>query len=68
MMNTIAMIMIIIIILLIILIIIIITIIMIIAGNRNLKRTHSLLIDDLRVYQQNHEKLKMVNKAIVKAN
>ena len=37
-------------------------------GNRNLKRTHSLFIDDLKVYQQNHEKLKMVNETIVKAS
>ena len=37
-------------------------------GNRNLKRTHSLFIDDLKVYQQNHEKLKMVNVTIVKGS
>ena len=37
-------------------------------GNRNLKRTHSLFINDLKVYQQNHEKLKMVNETIVKAS
>ena len=36
-------------------------------GNRNLKRTHSLFIYDLKVYQQNREKLKMVNETIVKA-
>ena len=35
-------------------------------GNRNLKRTHSLFIDDLKLYQQNHWKLKIVNKTIVK--
>ena len=32
------------------------------SGNRNLKRTHSLFIDDLKVYQQNPEKLKIVNE------
>ena len=37
-------------------------------GNRNLKRTHSLFINDLKIYQQNHEKLKMVNETIVKAS
>ena len=37
-------------------------------GNRNLKRTHSLFINDLKVYQQNHEKLKMVNETIVKVS
>ena len=37
-------------------------------GSRNLERTHSLFIDDLKIYQQNHEKLKMVNKSIVKAS
>ena len=34
----------------------------------NLKMIHSLFIDDLKVYQQNHEKLKMVNETIVKAS
>jgi hypothetical protein len=37
-------------------------------GSRLLKRTHSLFIDDLKVYQQNHETLKMVNDMIVKAS
>ena len=37
-------------------------------GNKNLKRTHSLFVDHLKVYQQNHEKLKMVNETIVKAS
>ena len=37
-------------------------------GSRNLKRTHSVFIDDLKVYQQSHEKLKMVNENIVKAS
>ena len=37
-------------------------------GERNVKRTHSFFIDDLKVYQQNHEKLKAVNETIVKAS
>jgi len=37
-------------------------------GDRNLKRTHSLFIDDLKVYQQSHEKLKETNETIVKAS
>ena len=37
-------------------------------GERNLKRTHSFFIDDLKVYQQNHERLKAVNETIVKAS
>ena len=37
-------------------------------GNRNLKRTHSLSMDHLKVYQQNHEKMKMVNETIVKTS
>ena len=37
-------------------------------GNRNLKRTHSLFMDHLKVYQQNHEKTKMVNETIVKTS
>jgi hypothetical protein len=37
-------------------------------GNRIVKRTHSLFIDDLKVYQQNHSKLKMVNDTIVQAS
>ena len=37
-------------------------------GNRNLKRSHSLFINDLKVYQQNHRKLKIVNETIVKAS
>ena len=37
-------------------------------SNRNLNRTRRLLINDLKVYQQNHKKLKMVNEIIVKAS
>ena len=37
-------------------------------GERNLKRTHSLFIDDLKVYQQNHKKLEIANEMIVKAS
>ena len=37
-------------------------------GNRNLKRTHGLFSDDLKVYQHDHEKLKIVNETIVKAS
>ena len=36
-------------------------------SNKNLKITHSLFINDLNVYQQKHEKMKMVNETIVKA-
>ena len=38
------------------------------SGNRNLKRTHSLFMDHLKVYQQNHEKMKMVDETIVKTS
>ena len=37
-------------------------------GNRSLKRTHSLFIDDLKVYQRDHNKLKIANEVIVKAS
>lgn len=37
-------------------------------GSRLLKKTHSLFIDDLKIYQHNHEKLKVVNDMIVKAS
>ena len=36
-------------------------------NNKNLKITHSLFINDLIVYQQKHEKMKMVNETIAKA-
>ena len=38
------------------------------AGRRNIKRTHSLFIDDLKVYASSHENLKLVNETIVKAS
>ena len=37
-------------------------------GRKDLKKMHSLFIDDLKVYQENHEKLKIVNETIVKAS
>ena len=38
------------------------------AGQRETKRTHSLFIDDLKVYQRNHAKLEIANEIIVKAS
>ena len=35
-------------------------------GRRCIKRTHSLFIDNLKVYQGNHQKLEIANKTIVK--
>ena len=37
------------------------------ADNRIVRRTHSLFIDDLKVYQENHDRLKSVNEMIVPA-
>ena len=37
-------------------------------GNRTAKRTHSLFIDDLKVYQESHNSLKNVNEVIVQAS
>ena len=37
-------------------------------GERSVKRTHSLFIDGLKVYQENHKKLEIVNEIIVKAS
>ena len=37
-------------------------------GERNHKRTHCLFIDDLKVYQENHEKLEIANELIIKAS
>ena len=37
-------------------------------GARTVKRTHSLFIDDLKVYQENHELLEATNEALVKAS
>ena len=39
-----------------------------IPGDRIMKRTHSLFIDDLKVYQEKHSNLEAVNETIVKAN
>ena len=36
--------------------------------DRQVKRTHSLFIDDLKTYQENHQKLEIVNEMIVKAS
>jgi hypothetical protein len=37
-------------------------------GERHLARTHSLFIDDLKVYQTNHKQLEIVNDTIVQAS
>jgi hypothetical protein len=37
-------------------------------GNRNVNRTHSLFVDDLKQYQESHKLLKDVNEAIVQAS
>ena len=37
-------------------------------GERMIKRTHSLLIDDFKVYQESHKKLEIFNKIIVKVS
>ena len=34
---------------------------------REIKCTHSLFIDDVKTYQENHQKLKMANDIIVQA-
>ena len=38
------------------------------SGNRVIKRTHSLLVDDLKVYQESHKALKILNEIIVQAS
>ena len=38
------------------------------AGERMIKRTHSLFIDDLKVYKESHKKLEIVNEIIVKVS
>ena len=38
------------------------------SGNREVIRTHSLFIDDLKVYQENHAKLEIANETIVQAS
>ena len=35
---------------------------------REIKRTQRLFIDDLKIYQQNHQKLKMANEILLKAS
>ena len=37
-------------------------------GNRVIKRTHSLFVDDLKVYQESHKALKIVNEIIVQGS
>ena len=37
-------------------------------GNRDIARTHSLFIDDLKLYQKNHRELTAVNNTIVTAS
>ena len=37
-------------------------------GNRVVKRTHSLFVDDLKVYQESHKALKILNEIIVQAS
>ena len=37
-------------------------------GNHVVKRTHSLFVDDLKVYQESHKALKIVNEIIVPAS
>ena len=37
-------------------------------GRRCIKMTHSLFIDELKVYQKNHQKLEVTNETIVKAS
>ena len=37
-------------------------------GEKDLTRTHSFFIDDLKVYQENQKKLEIVNEMIVKAS
>ena len=37
-------------------------------GRRDVKCTHSLFLDDLKVYQESHKTLKDINKMIVKAS
>ena len=37
-------------------------------GSRDVKRTHSLYIDDLKIYQESHDLVVAVNDTIVKAS
>ena len=36
--------------------------------NRGVSKTHSLFVDDLKVYQESHEILRDVNEVIVQAS
>ena len=38
------------------------------SGMRNVRRTHSFFIDDLKVYQESHDLLKGINEVIVQAS
>ena len=37
-------------------------------GNRDVSRTHSLFVDDLKVYQESHEILRDVNNVTLQAS
>ena len=37
-------------------------------GKRNIKRIHSLFIDDLKTYQENHKMLQIVNETVVQVS
>ena len=37
-------------------------------GRRCIKRTYSLFINDVKVYQENHQKLEITNETILKAS
>ena len=37
-------------------------------GEERVKRMHSLFVDDLKIYQQSHQKLETVNEMIIKAS
>ena len=37
-------------------------------GKRDVKRTHSLFVDDLKVYQESHKTLKNVNEMLIPAS
>ena len=37
-------------------------------GGQRVKRTHSLFVDDLKIYQESHQNLEIINEMIVKAS
>ena len=37
-------------------------------GKRDVSQTHSLFVDDLKVYQESHNLLEEINKVVVKAS